>query len=94
MRVTLTLSRRGAVTLPPKLRAAMGLGPNDLLLAETTPEGMLLRPATAQPLELYGAKRIAEFDAAEAEAAAALAGRAPAPEQTANPRSKAPASER
>jgi AbrB family looped-hinge helix DNA binding protein len=67
MRVTLTVSSRGVVTLPAKLRAALGLKPDDHLIAETTPEGLLLRPAVTLPVEIYGDQRIAEFDAAEAE---------------------------
>ena len=72
MKATLTISSRGLVTLPAKLRQAMGLKADDLLIAETTPEG-LLRPAVTLPVEMYSDKRIREFDAAEAEAAAVLA---------------------
>jgi len=70
MQATLTLSSRGLLTLPAKLRQAMGLKPDDQLIAETTPEGLLLRPAITLPIELYGADRVKEFDAAEAELAA------------------------
>ncbi|HQW37069.1 MAG TPA: AbrB/MazE/SpoVT family DNA-binding domain-containing protein [Usitatibacteraceae bacterium] len=73
MKATLTISSRGLVTLPAKLRQAMGLKADDLLIAETTPEGLLLRPAVTLPVEMYSDKRIREFDAAEAEAAAVLA---------------------
>lgn len=38
----------------------------DQLIAEA-PEGLLLRPAITLLSEIYGARRIAEFDAAEAE---------------------------
>lgn len=88
MRATLTVSRRGVVTLPAKLRAAMGIGPEDQLVAETTPEGILLRPAVTLPIEIYDQARIAEFDVAEAEAAAVLARRARRPEPRTKPRSK------
>jgi len=71
MKATLTISSRGLVTLPAKLRQAMGLKADDLLIAETTPEGLLLRPAVTLPVEMYSDKRIREFDAAEAEAEAA-----------------------
>jgi len=73
MKATLTISSRGLVTLPAKLRQAMGLKADDLLIAETTPEGLLLRPAVTLPVEMYSDKRIREFDAAEAEAAEVLA---------------------
>lgn len=72
MKATLTMNGRGVVTLPAKLRKALGLGANDVLIAETTPEGLLLRPAITLPVELYSDKRIAEFDAAETELAKAL----------------------
>jgi len=67
MKTTLTLTSRGVVTLPAKLRKALGLKAEDLLIAETTPEGLLLRPAVTLPVEMYSDKRIREFDEAEAE---------------------------
>ena len=75
MKATLTLTSRGVVTLPAKLRRALGLGPDDQLIAETTPEGLLLRPAVTLPIEIYSEKRIREFDAAEADLAKVLASR-------------------
>ena len=53
MKTTLTISGRGVITLPAKLRRALGLKPDDLLIAETTSEGLLLRPAVPMPIELY-----------------------------------------
>lgn len=75
MQTTLTINSRGVVTLPAKLRQAMRLKPDDQLIAQTTPEGLLLRPAVTLPLELYTAQRIQEFDAAEADLAVMLAKR-------------------
>ena len=72
MQATLTINSRGVVTLPAKLRHAMGLKPDDQLIAETTPQGLLLRPAVTLPLELYTSERVQEFDAAEADLAAVL----------------------
>ncbi len=72
MKTTLTISSGGVVTLPAKLREAMGLKPDDQLIAETTPEGLLLRPAFTLPVEIYSEERIREFDEAEAELAKAL----------------------
>lgn len=72
MQATLTINSRGVVTLPAKLRQAMGLKADDQLIAETTPQGLLLRPAVTLPLELYTQERVQEFDEAEAELAAAL----------------------
>jgi len=48
------------------------------LIAETTPEGLLLRPAVTLPVEIYTPEREREFDQAEAELAQVLADR-PAP---------------
>lgn len=67
MKTTVTVTSRGVVTLPAKLRKALGLKPDDQLIAETTAEGLLLRPAVTLPVEIYGEKRIREFDEAEAE---------------------------
>ncbi len=72
MQATLTLSNRGLITLPAKLRQAFGLKADDQLIAETTPEGILLRPAITVPLELYSPQRLQEFDAAESELAAVM----------------------
>jgi AbrB family looped-hinge helix DNA binding protein len=75
MKATLTLTSRGVVTLPAKLRRALGLRADDQLIAETTPEGLLLRPAVTLPVEIYSEKRIREFDDAEAELAKVLSHR-------------------
>lgn len=68
------MNSRGVVTLPAKLRQAMGLKADDPLIAETTPQGLLLRPAITLPLEMYTDQRLAEFDQAEAELATVLPG--------------------
>ena len=67
MKTTLTVTSRGVVTLPAKLRRALGLKADDQLIAETTPEGLLLRPAVTLAVELYSDKRVREFDEAEAD---------------------------
>lgn len=69
------MTSRGVVTLPAKLRQALGLKADDQLIAETTDEGLLLRPAVVLPVELYTPSRIREFDAAEAELADYFSGR-------------------
>ena len=69
MKATLTITSRGVVTLPAKLREAMGLKADDQLIAETTPEGLLLRPAVTLPVEIYTPGREREFDEAEADLA-------------------------
>lgn len=79
MKATVTITSRGVVTLPAKLRQALGLKADDQLIAETTPEGLLLRPAVTLPLELYTPEREREFDQAEAELERLLAAKQPAP---------------
>ena len=80
MKTTITVTSRGVVTLPLGLRKALGIKADDTLIAETTPDGLLLRPAVTLPVEIYTAARIQEFDDAEAEVARAMRGPpAPAP---------------
>jgi len=67
MKTTVMVTRRGVITLPAKLRQALGVKTEDILIAETTPEGLLLRPSVTLPLELYSDARVREFDAGEAE---------------------------
>ena len=77
MKATVTITSRGAITLPAKLRRALGLKAEDHLIAETTPEGLLLRPAVNLPVEMYTPKRVREFDAAEQELTAYVGAKAP-----------------
>jgi AbrB family looped-hinge helix DNA binding protein len=72
MKITVTITNRGVITLPAKLRRALGLDAVDHLIAETTPEGLLLRPAVTLPVELYSDLRVREFDEEESELAAVL----------------------
>jgi len=66
------MTSRGVITLPAKLRQALGLKAEDILIAETTPEGLLLRPSVTLPVEIYSDARVREFDAGEAELKKAL----------------------
>lgn len=66
MRTIVSITERGGITLPAKLRKVLGLKPDDLLLAETTGDGLLLRPAVTLPVEIYSPQREQEFDAEEA----------------------------
>lgn len=75
MKATVTVTGRGVVTLPAKLREALGIKADDLLIAETTPDGLLLRPAVTLPVEMYSDVRLAEFDREEADLARVLAKR-------------------
>lgn len=75
MQATLTINSRGVVTLPAKLRQAMGFKSDDQLIAETTAQGLLLRPAVTLPLEIYNPERVQEFDSEEGKLAAVSARR-------------------
>jgi AbrB family looped-hinge helix DNA binding protein len=72
MQTAITITRRGVITLPARLRRALGLRAEDQLIAEVTPEGLLLRPAVTLPVEVYSSERVREFDEAELELAEAL----------------------
>lgn len=67
MKTTVMVTSRGVITLPAKLRQALGLKADDILIAETTPEGLLLRPSVTLPVEIYSDARVREFDEGEAE---------------------------
>ncbi len=72
MQMTLSVSGRGLIALPAAMRKAAGIRPQDSLIAETTSEGILLRPAVTLPVEIYSPERISEFDAVESELAEVL----------------------
>lgn len=72
MKTALTVTSRGVLRLPAGLRRELGLKADDQLIAETTPDGLLLRPAVALPVEMYGEARVREFDEGERDLAKAL----------------------
>ena len=84
MKANVTITSRGVITLPAKLRQVLGLKAEDHLIAETTPEGLLLRPAVTLPVEMYTPERLREFEAAEQELAAYLARKSPVVRRTAS----------
>ena len=65
MKIIVTINDRGVITLPAKLRRTLNIKPEDQFIAETVPEGLLLRPAVTLPVELYTHERIEEFDSEE-----------------------------
>jgi AbrB family looped-hinge helix DNA binding protein len=67
MQERVTIGYRGAITIPARLRDAYGLKPNDELIIEPSNGGLLLRPVTREPLEIYTEDRIAEFASEEEE---------------------------
>jgi bifunctional DNA-binding transcriptional regulator/antitoxin component of YhaV-PrlF toxin-antitoxin module len=65
MNTILELNSRGALTLPKSLRRLLGVEHGGRIIAETSDQGVLLRPGVAFPIEIYTDARMAEFDAAE-----------------------------
>lgn len=55
------VGRRGAVVLPAKLRRRLGIEEGSLVVAEEREDGILIRPATVLPVEVYTPERRAEF---------------------------------
>ena len=62
MRTTVKLSTRGTITLPRGMRNALALKGDDILVAETTAAGILLRPASVYPTEIYTDEQLAVFE--------------------------------
>jgi AbrB family looped-hinge helix DNA binding protein len=61
MAETSRVGKRGAVVIPAALRRRYGIEEGSLVLAEARPEGILIRPAVAVPVEAYTPERKAEF---------------------------------
>ena len=55
------IGKRGTFVIPAKLRRIFGIREGSEVIAEETPEGILIRPAITVPLEIYGLERKAEF---------------------------------
>ena len=55
------VGRRGTFVIPANLRRRYGIEEGSEIIAEETPEGILIRPALTVPIELYTAERKAEF---------------------------------
>jgi AbrB family looped-hinge helix DNA binding protein len=58
---TSKVGKRGAVVVPARLRRKFGIQEGRLVIAEERPEGILIRPALALPVEIYTPERKAEF---------------------------------
>jgi AbrB family looped-hinge helix DNA binding protein len=61
MAETIRINERGSLTLPKTLRKKLGLAKGGVVLAESTSEGIVLKPAIAFPIEIYTDERISEF---------------------------------
>jgi AbrB family looped-hinge helix DNA binding protein len=55
------VGKRGTFVIPAKLRRRFGLEEGAEVIAEETPEGILIRPALTVPIEFYSDLRKAEF---------------------------------
>lgn len=55
------IGKRGAIVIPAALRQRFGFNEGELVVAEETAEGVLIRPAVALAVEHYSAERQAEF---------------------------------
>lgn len=69
MSKVIAINERGTLTLPRDMRQRFGLKEAGQVVAEETAEGILLRPGITVALEIYSAKRIAEFERSDAELA-------------------------
>jgi AbrB family looped-hinge helix DNA binding protein len=74
---TSKVGKRGTIVVPAVLRRKFGIEEGRLIVAEERPDGILIRPAVAMPVEIYSPERRAEFllsnavDAADYKAAVA-----------------------
>lgn len=58
---TSRVGKRGVIVIPSRLRKRFGLEEGSTVLAEEREDGILLRPASVVPMEIYSPERIAEF---------------------------------
>ena len=61
MTKVININERGTLTLPKEMRLRLGVRSNAQVVAEETDDGILLRAGATFPVELYSAKRLAEF---------------------------------
>jgi AbrB family looped-hinge helix DNA binding protein len=55
---TSKVGKRGTLVIPAKLRQRFGLQEGSLVIAEATPEGILLRPAIALPTTMFTQEQV------------------------------------
>jgi len=53
---TLIVGPKGGLTIPRAMRAALAIDPGGSLIAQLTPEGVLLRPALTFPMDRCGVR--------------------------------------
>lgn len=61
MTKVINMNGRGTLTLPKELRQRIGMAGGGQVVAEETPEGILIRAGATFPVEIYTDKRVAEF---------------------------------
>ena len=57
----INMNDRGTLTLPKELRQSIGLACGGQVVAEETPDGILIRAGATFPVEIYSRERLAEF---------------------------------
>ncbi len=55
------IGRNGTLVIPARLRRRFGLQEGGMVVLEETEDGINIRPAVAVPVEVYSARRKAEF---------------------------------
>jgi len=58
---TVRVGSRGTVVIPASIRRSYRFEEGSLVIAEARPDGVLLRPMVALPVEIYSDERKAEF---------------------------------
>lgn len=58
---TSKIGRNGTLVIPAKLRRRFGLAEGGMVVIEEAADGISIRPAVAMPIEVYSARRRAEF---------------------------------
>ena len=73
MNKTITIDRRGTITLPRPMRRRLAL-PDDggILIAQETADGIPLRPGKVLPAEIYSDEEVADYKRADEELRAIL----------------------
>lgn len=61
MTKVININGRGTLTLPKEMRLQAGIKTGGQIVAQATDEGILLRAGATYPVEVYSAKRMAEF---------------------------------
>lgn len=61
MTKVINMNGRGTLTLPKEFRQRLGIQTSGQVVVEETKAGLLLRPGITIPVEIYSAKRVAEF---------------------------------